>query len=167
MSAEAGDYQCVVYALKPAALGKFNAEVAKNDVTTSAISSAFASAKLTANKNIAKLTINIHVPDFSLPHTGEWIGTCSWVLPDPVNPPDDHLQWPLWMMLFVIAIVGCAVILTTMIVATISARKNKRNIRVRHLPNESNAERLLARYLSSLRQFSHNPNTSSVWSTTV
>lgn len=48
------------------------------------------------------------------------------------------------------------------IVATISARKNKRNIRGRHLPNASNAERLLARYLSSLRQFSHKPKTSSV-----
>ena len=84
------------------------------------------------------------------------------VLPDPVKPPDDHLQWPLWMTLFVIALVGCAVILTTMIVATISSRKNKRNIRGRHLPNASNTERLLARYLSSLRQFSHKPKTSSV-----
>ena len=72
-SAEAGDYQCVVYALKPEALDKFNAEVAKTGVTPSAISAAFAAANLTANKNLAKLTINIHVPEkFTLPHTGEW-----------------------------------------------------------------------------------------------
>lgn len=72
-SAEAGDYQCVVYALKPEALTKFNEEVAKTGVTRSAISAAFAAANLTANKNLAKLAINIHVPeDFTLPHTGEW-----------------------------------------------------------------------------------------------
>ncbi|MFU0513659.1 Rib/alpha-like domain-containing protein [Gardnerella greenwoodii] len=72
-SAEAGDYKCVVYALKPEALDKFNTEVAKTGVTPSAISAAFAAANLTANKNLAKLAINIHVPeDFTLPHTGEW-----------------------------------------------------------------------------------------------
>lgn len=72
-SSEAGDYQCVVYALKPEALTKFNEEVAKTGVTPSAISAAFAAANLTANKNLAKLAINIHVPeDFTLPHTGEW-----------------------------------------------------------------------------------------------
>lgn len=72
-SSEAGDYQCVVYALKPEALTKFNEEVAKTGVTLSAISAAFAAANLTANKNLAKLAINIHVPeDFTLPHTGEW-----------------------------------------------------------------------------------------------
>lgn len=73
MSTEAGDYQCVVYALKPDALTKFNDEAAKPDVTPEKISAAFADAKLTANKNLAKLTINIHVPEkFRLPHTGEW-----------------------------------------------------------------------------------------------
>lgn len=72
-SAEAGDYQCVVYALKPDALTKFNEEAAKTGVTPEKISTAFAGAKLTANKNLAKLTINIHVPEkFTLPHTGEW-----------------------------------------------------------------------------------------------
>lgn len=72
-SAEAGDYQCVVYALKPEALTKFNEEAAKTGVTPEKISTAFAGAKLTANKNLAKLTINIHVPEkFTLPHTGEW-----------------------------------------------------------------------------------------------
>ena len=72
-SSEAGDYQCVVYALKPEALTKFNEEVAKTGVTPSAISAAFAAANLTANKNLAKLAINIHVPEkFTLPHTGEW-----------------------------------------------------------------------------------------------
>lgn len=73
-SAEAGDYQCVVYALKPDALTKFNEEAAKTGVTPEKISTAFAGAKLTANKNLAKLTINIHVRETSdlLPHTGEW-----------------------------------------------------------------------------------------------
>ena len=73
-SAEAGDYQCVVYALKPEALTKFNEEAAKTGVTPEKISTAFADAKLTANKNLAKLTINIHVRETSdlLPHTGEW-----------------------------------------------------------------------------------------------
>lgn len=72
-SAEAGDYQCVVYALKPDALTKFNEEAAKTGVTPEKISTTFAGAKLTANKNLAKLTINIHVPEkFTLPHTGEW-----------------------------------------------------------------------------------------------
>ncbi|MDK7191644.1 hypothetical protein QP420_00015 [Bifidobacterium sp. UMB1197] len=68
---ETGDYKCVVYALKDAALAKFKAEVAKNDVTPDTLSAAFASAKLTANKDYAQLAINIHVPKkFELPDTG-------------------------------------------------------------------------------------------------
>ena len=70
-STEAGDYQCVVYALKPDALGKFTDEAAKTGVTPSAISAAFKG--LAANKDWAKLAVYIHVPEkFTLPHTGEW-----------------------------------------------------------------------------------------------
>ncbi|MFU0551323.1 hypothetical protein [Gardnerella pickettii] len=66
-STEAGDYQCVVYALKPEALGKFNAVT--TNVTPSAISAAFKG--LTANKDYAQLAINIRVTKkFELPHTG-------------------------------------------------------------------------------------------------
>ena len=66
-----GDYQCVVYALKQDVLDKFNTEVAKTGVTPQKISAAFASAKLTANKDYAQLAINIHVPKkFELPDTG-------------------------------------------------------------------------------------------------
>ena len=66
---DVGDYQCVVYALKPEALAKFN-EVTTN-VTPDTLSAAFASAKLTANKDYAQLAINIHVREtFRLPDTG-------------------------------------------------------------------------------------------------
>lgn len=69
-STEAGDYKCVVYALKkPDALNKFN-EVT-TDVTPEKISDAFKGANLTANKDYAKLTVYINVPEkFTLPHTG-------------------------------------------------------------------------------------------------
>lgn len=69
-STEAGDYKCVVYALKkPDALNKFN-EVT-TDVTPEKISDAFKGANLTANKDYAKLTVYINVPEkFILPHTG-------------------------------------------------------------------------------------------------
>ena len=73
-SAEAGDYKCVVYALKkPDALNKFN-EVT-TDVTPDNISAAFKKANLTANKDFAQLAFYIHVTetfDDLLPHTGEW-----------------------------------------------------------------------------------------------
>ena len=66
---DVGDYKCVVYALKPEALAKFN-EVTTN-VTPDTLSAAFKSAKLTANKDYAQLAINIHVPKkFELPDTG-------------------------------------------------------------------------------------------------
>lgn len=69
MSTEDGYYKCVVYALKPDALNKFNAEVAKTGVTTQKISAAFKG--LTANKDYAQLAINIRVTKkFELPHTG-------------------------------------------------------------------------------------------------
>lgn len=69
-SAEAGDYQCVVYALKPEALTAFKGVT--KDVTPDNISAAFAKANLKASINFAQLTINMHVTDFTLPHTGEW-----------------------------------------------------------------------------------------------
>lgn len=73
-SAEAGDYKCVVYALKPEALDKFNTEVAKTGVTPNAISAAFKKANLTDSINFAQLAFNISVRETSdlLPHTGEW-----------------------------------------------------------------------------------------------
>ena len=48
------------------------------------------------------------------------------VLPDPVFAPGDKLQWPLWMTMFVLALIGCAVILTTMIIAAV--RRHRKNI---------------------------------------
>ena len=69
MSTEDGYYKCVVYALKPDALNKFN-EVT-TDVTPEKISDVFKGANLTANKDYAKLTVYINVPEkFTLPHTG-------------------------------------------------------------------------------------------------
>ena len=64
-----GDYQCVVYALKPEALTAFSGVTA--NVTPDTLSAAFKSAKLTANKDYAQLAIYIHVPEkFRLPDTG-------------------------------------------------------------------------------------------------
>lgn len=66
---EAGDYKCVVYALKPEALTAFNGVT--TNVTPDTLSAAFASAKLTANKDYAQLAVYIHVPKkFELPDTG-------------------------------------------------------------------------------------------------
>ncbi len=66
---ETGDYQCVVYALKPEALTAFSGVTA--NVTPDTLSAAFKSAKLTANKDYAQLAIYIHVPEkFRLPDTG-------------------------------------------------------------------------------------------------
>ncbi|WP_421776054.1 hypothetical protein HXT52_01770 [Gardnerella sp. KA00288] len=80
-SAEAGDYQCVVYALKPDALTKFDA-VVKNSaaqsgsLTPDSIKSALTNASPTAfkeNKDFASFKLNIDsVSNFTLPHTGEW-----------------------------------------------------------------------------------------------
>lgn len=47
------------------------------------------------------------------------------VLPDPVSVPGDKLQWPLWMTMFVLALIGCAVILTTMIIAAVRKRHRR------------------------------------------
>lgn len=55
------------------------------------------------------------------------------VLPDPVKPPDDHVQWPLWMTLFVIAMAFSLIILSMMIAAATSKRGRQLDIRGKHL----------------------------------
>ena len=66
---DVGDYQCVVYALKDAALAAFKGVT--TNVTPKAISNVFDSANLTASIDYAQLAINIHVPKkFELPDTG-------------------------------------------------------------------------------------------------
>ncbi len=55
------------------------------------------------------------------------------VLPDLVKAPDDKLQWPLWMTLFVIALVGCAVILATMVVADVKRKRGRFDLHAKHL----------------------------------
>lgn len=79
-SAEAGDYQCVVFALKPKALTKFDAltgdATQSGSLTPELIKSKLTDATPTAfkeNKDFAAFTLNIHsVSNFTLPHTGEW-----------------------------------------------------------------------------------------------
>ena len=48
------------------------------------------------------------------------------VLPNLVSAPGDKLQWPLWMTMFVLALIGCFVILATMIIAAV--RRHRKNI---------------------------------------
>lgn len=55
------------------------------------------------------------------------------VLPDPVKPPEDRVQWPLWMTLFVIAMIFSAMILSMMLSAAISKRNRRTDIRGKHL----------------------------------
>lgn len=72
---EVGDYQCVVFALKPDALTKFDAltgdTTQSGSLTRTSISSNLASASFKENKDFAAFTLNIHlVSKFTLPHTG-------------------------------------------------------------------------------------------------
>ena len=77
---EVGDYQCVVYALKPDALTKFDGlkgsltpESIKSELTTasSTASSTAAPTAFKENKDFAAFTLNIHLSSkFTLPHTG-------------------------------------------------------------------------------------------------
>lgn len=46
-------------------------------------------------------------------------------LPDPVSSPGDKLQWSLWMTMFVLALIGCAMILATMILAAVRKRRRR------------------------------------------
>lgn len=73
-----GDYQCVVFALKPDALTKFDTltgdATQSGSLTPTSISSALTSAKPTAfteTKDFATFTLNIHLSsNFTLPNTG-------------------------------------------------------------------------------------------------
>ena len=73
-----GDYQCVVFALKPDALTKFDAltgdATQSGSLTPTSISSALTTAKPTAfieHKDFAAFTLNLHLSsNFTLPHTG-------------------------------------------------------------------------------------------------
>lgn len=55
------------------------------------------------------------------------------VLPDLVKSPEDRVQWPLWMTLFVIAMAFCTSILVAMIVITIRNRRRNKLLRAKHL----------------------------------
>lgn len=79
--AAVGDYQCVVFALKPDALTKFDDVIKKtkaDSLTPDSIKSALTTASSTAaptafkeHKDFAAFTLNIHsVINFTLPHTG-------------------------------------------------------------------------------------------------
>ena len=67
-----GNYQCVVFALKPKALAKFDGLT--GTLTPDSIKSALTTAKPTAfkeNKDFATFAFNLHsVSKFTLPHTG-------------------------------------------------------------------------------------------------
>lgn len=68
---DVGNYQCVVYALKPKALAKFDGLT--GSLTPATISSALTTdpASFKENKDFAAFTFNIHsVSKFTLPHTG-------------------------------------------------------------------------------------------------
>ena len=55
------------------------------------------------------------------------------VLPDPANVPGDHMQWPLWMTLFVISMVMSAVLMAMMLVASLRKKNGVSSLQGRHL----------------------------------
>lgn len=55
------------------------------------------------------------------------------VFPDPVNVPEDKVQWPLWMTLFMIAMIFSAAILSMMIAAAMSKRNKRLDLHGKHL----------------------------------
>ena len=55
------------------------------------------------------------------------------VLPDPVKPPDDHLQWPLWMTLFIVSMVMSAILLFMMLAIALGKRRGAMALHGRHL----------------------------------
>lgn len=55
------------------------------------------------------------------------------VLPDPANVPGDHMQWPLWMTLFVISMVMSAVLMAMMLVASLQKKNGVSSVQGRHL----------------------------------
>lgn len=55
------------------------------------------------------------------------------VLPDPANVPDDHMQWSLWMTLFVISMVMSAVLMAMMLIASLRKKNGVSSVQGRHL----------------------------------
>ena len=55
------------------------------------------------------------------------------VLPDPVKPPEDRVQWPLWMTLFVLAIILTIAVLTTMLATVWRKKRDEIYVRGKHL----------------------------------
>ena len=55
------------------------------------------------------------------------------VLPDPVAPPEDRIQWPLWMTLFLLAMILTIAVLTTMILAAVGKKRRDFDIRGKHM----------------------------------
>ncbi|EIK82373.1 class C sortase [Gardnerella sp. KA00603] len=55
------------------------------------------------------------------------------VMPDPVKAPDDHLQWPLWMTLFIVSMVMSALLLFMMLAIALGKRRSAMGLRGRHL----------------------------------
>ncbi|WP_422113505.1 class C sortase [Gardnerella sp. DNF00536] len=55
------------------------------------------------------------------------------VLPDPVKAPEDRVQWPLWMTLFVLAMILTITVLTTMIMAAVRKKRGELDVRGKHL----------------------------------
>lgn len=55
------------------------------------------------------------------------------VLPDPANVPGDHMQWPLWMTLFVISMVMSAVLMAMMLIASLRKKNGVSSLQGRHL----------------------------------
>ena len=59
------------------------------------------------------------------------------VLPDPAHAPEDHLQWPLWMTLFVAAMIISLLIISIMVTGYLQKRKNKSDLRGKHILRET------------------------------
>ncbi len=55
------------------------------------------------------------------------------VLPDPANVPGDHMQWSLWMTLFVISMVMSAVLMAMMLIASLRKKNGVSSVQGRHL----------------------------------
>jgi len=55
------------------------------------------------------------------------------VLPDPANVPGDHMQWSLWMTLFVISMVMSAVLMAMMLIASLRKKNGVSSVQGGHL----------------------------------
>lgn len=55
------------------------------------------------------------------------------VLPNPVKPPEDRVQWPLWMTLFVLAIILTIAVLATMLATVWRKKRDEIYVRGKHL----------------------------------